>query len=77
MSTILLRSAAAAAVATPLLLAGAATAHAEPTPPAGPVHPVVLIGQQHSDPLAAFLACAPVGLIPLFGPNIIFPICLV
>ncbi|MFD4293890.1 hypothetical protein ACFWPA_11475 [Rhodococcus sp. NPDC058505] len=72
-----LRSALVAAAATPLLLAAPAPATAAPlAPPPGPVHPVVLIGQQHADPLAAFLACAPAGIVPLFGPNVIFPICL-
>lgn len=77
MFTNILRTAAAAAAAAPLLLLATAPAHAATGPTALPdsVHPVVMIGQQHSDPIAAFLACAPTGLIPVFGPNIVLPIC--
>ncbi|MGW0043846.1 hypothetical protein [Rhodococcus sp. NPDC003348] len=68
--------AAVVAVVTPLLLIGPCIAGAAAVPiTPDPVHPVVLIGQK-TDPLGALLACAGTGLIPVFGPNIIFPICL-
>ncbi|MGW4480607.1 hypothetical protein [Rhodococcus triatomae] len=73
MRTVALRAAIAAAALPPLLLLGSAGAAADPSA-ADPVHPVVLIGQNQNPP-GALLACAPVGIIPLFGPNVIFPIC--
>ncbi|MFF0817649.1 hypothetical protein ACFYVR_21155 [Rhodococcus sp. NPDC003318] len=76
MNTIVRTTLATAALAPAILLApGAAAAEPAPASTFPAVHPVVLIGQ-HQDPIAALLACAPVGLIPVFGPNIIFPICL-
>lgn len=72
MNKCLVRTALAAAAAASLLLLAPATASADPLPDA--VRPAVLIGQGQ-DPIAAFLACAPVGIIPLFGPNIVLPIC--
>ncbi|CRK52047.1 conserved exported hypothetical protein [Rhodococcus sp. RD6.2] len=73
MRTVALRAAVAAAAVPSLLLLGSGAAAADQPAP-DPVRPVVLLGQ-NQNPLAAFLACAPVGLIPLFGPNIILPIC--
>lgn len=75
MYTNLLRPAVVAAVATPLLLLGSGTSNADAaTATPDPIRPVVLIGQK-TDPLGALLACAPAGILPVFGPNIIFPIC--
>lgn len=71
-----LRRATLLGAATPLLiLVGPGHAAADPPPTPAPAHPVVLLGQ-HSDPLNAFLTCVGTGLIPLVGPNIVFPICL-
>lgn len=70
------RAVLATAALAPAVLLAPGVAAADPIETAA-VHPVVLIGQQHQDPIAALLACSPVGLIPVFGPNIIFPICLV
>ncbi|TQF65441.1 hypothetical protein FK531_21460 [Rhodococcus spelaei] len=57
------------------LTPGVAAAQTAVAPAPGSVHPVVLFGQL--GPLGAILSCAPVGIVPIIGPNIIFPICLV
>lgn len=50
------------------------------TTPVSPelITPVVLLPGQTTwqGALGSVLACAPWGLIPLFGPNVAFPICL-
>ncbi|MFC4605343.1 hypothetical protein [Rhodococcus kronopolitis] len=72
-----LRLALAAIAVAPLIAlgSGASAGAAAPVPLPPAAQPVVLLGQ--IDPLGSILACAPWGLIPLFGPNIIFPICVV
>ncbi|MFC7448958.1 hypothetical protein [Rhodococcus daqingensis] len=65
---------AATAAASMTVLGPGIAAAAAPGPAAELVQPVVRLGQ--TDPLAAFLECAPTGLIPVFGPSIVFPICL-
>lgn len=72
-----LRLALAATAAASLIALGPGVAAAAPAPAPVPeaVHPVVLFGQL--GPLGAVLSCAPVGLLPILGPNVIFPICVV
>ena len=70
-----LRLALAAIAVAPMIALGSGTTAAAAAPAPSAVQPVVLLGQ--IDPLGSILACAPWGLIPLFGPNIIFPICVV
>ncbi|MFC9788927.1 hypothetical protein [Rhodococcus sp. NPDC127528] len=67
---------AAIAVAPMIALTpGLAAADTAVVPAPGSVHPVVLFSQL--GPLGAILSCAPVGIVPIIGPNVIFPICLV
>ncbi|MFD4183285.1 hypothetical protein [Rhodococcus sp. NPDC058514] len=66
----------AATAGASMIVLGPGIAAAGPAVTPGPdlIQPVVRLGQ--TDPLAAFLECAPTGLIPVFGPSIVFPICL-